>query len=215
MNESCLEPDIASITTTGPQALDFDCIPWRIEERDGADLAFAPVPGTWTLIPPEIQLKSQKWRNFKGLLSCPKCGNVTLLPWSFGVPGDPNDKTVKFDIRDARIVSELRCYNSAREDHCLFVCKATLLRWDTRRLYCVQYEIFVAGTDKVLPRDIYMHAESREDAIAQFWNSHSPSTVRMVDAAVPIGYYVEDKDGKILSVSKTWQKKAIKSFGGI
>jgi hypothetical protein len=163
----------------------FPLLPWAIEGELGERIQ--PIPGTWTLAP-ELLCK----QGIKGIVCCPnrECKTPALIPYDMG------------EVENGALA--LTAFQCAK---CGLICNARLLEWDTRKLYCVAYEI-IRPNNTAVGRKEYLHAESREQAIAYFCNGTgyqldhvSKQKWRLVDAAVAIGFFGQrsDKDQKILS----------------
>jgi hypothetical protein len=71
-----------------------------------------------------------------------------------------------------------------------------------RKLYCIAYEFKVSPG--VWDADmVYMHGDTAEEIRLQFFRSNAPELmreIRIVGIAPVIGYFVEDKQGEVLSV---------------
>lgn len=171
-----------SVTIT---VTDFELVPWRIEGERCERIE--PVPGTWTLAPEQLLR-----RGIKGLISCPNCRAASLVTTSMGsvVNG----------------VNELEGYAC----RCGFRCNARLTHWDTKKLFCIAYEILdkdgfvIPGDDGQGVRKEYTHAESRQDAAFCFIEVRKchVQRFRVIDCAPVIGFFgsESDKDQKVLTV---------------
>jgi hypothetical protein len=158
--------------------IEFPCEPWLMRN----ETEIQPVPGTWTLAPLTLRQKM----GVKGIISCPSCGNASLLLKDSGEKADrPVDQLFK----------DWHC-------RCGHVCNAILLDWDKRKLYCVVYETFEGSHDspRVIPHKEYLHAESDVEAKALFWAGHPNECINLVDAAPVIGFFVLDNEGRKLTV---------------
>jgi hypothetical protein len=100
--------------------------------------------------------------------------------------GEPGDRS------QDRLFASFRC-------ECGYHARATLLNWNTRKLYCAAFETKDSEGETV-PNKEYMHAESEEEAKTNFWASHSPLSVHLVGIAPVVGYYALDKAERKLTV---------------
>lgn len=165
------------------ETVEFPLTPWRIEGE--LDEKIWPVPGTWTLAPSRFITQG-----IKALISCPRCKLAGLIPGNVG--------TVTNGVND------LQGYSCQQ---CGFLCHARLLGWDTRKLYCIAYEIIGADNIPKLEKE-YTHAETRNEAFQYFVETGKARAVaakvrfRVVEVGEVIGYFGKesDKDQKVLTV---------------
>jgi len=164
------------ITETAVETIEFPCEPWVIRGFE-----ILPQPGTWTLAPRAIH-----HLNFKGILACPRCNEACGLQPDMGVKAE--------DVPINQVLDNWHC------NKCQFRCRVILKDWDKRKLYCAAYETLVNG--ELTANKEYMHAESVQDATTQFWNGRieADNVVRLVGVALVIGYFVQDNEGRKLSV---------------
>lgn len=159
----------------------FPCEPWIVDGAFGERMQ--PIPGTWTLAP-EVLCRS----GVKGILCCPNrdCKEAVLIPFDMGEC-----------IDGVLHLNELQCRKCGRFVH------GRLLEWDNRKLFCAAYEILKGEPGKeteVIPRKEYMHAHSREEALAFFVSGtgylldQALQRWRLVDLAIALGYFGQEKD---------------------
>ncbi len=178
----------ASIIPAELRTLDFELAPWRIEGERYERIW--PVPGTWT-VAPEPLLK----RGVKALISCPHCQKAALLTAAM------TRDVVKNGVCE---LLSLRCAG------CQFRCNARLLHWDTKKLFCIAYEVLdkdgqvIPGDDGRGVRKEYTHADSRSDAAFCFIEvrKHHVQRFRVIDVGPVVGFFgsESDKDQKELTV---------------
>lgn len=164
----------------------FPCMPWAVQGTFGERMQ--PIPGTWTLAPESLCAAG-----VKGVICCPNraCFECALIPFDMG--------TLEQGVLHLQAFSCRKCG---------FLCNARLLEWDTRKLFCIAYEL-LHKTDptKVRARKEYVHAENRGQAISYFVAGtgylldHASQDWRLVEAGVAIGYFgqLSDPDQKILT----------------
>lgn len=157
--------------------IDYPLKPWKVEGDEGEQMW--PEPRTWTLAPESLMRKG-----IKGVLGCPKCNTAALIPWGMG--------TLENGVN---ILHNFQCVS------CKLMCRARLLEWDTRKLFCIAYEKigpdnFVEPNAKgELIRKEYTHALSREEAFACFVEVRkSYGRFRVVDVGLVIGFFGHEKD---------------------
>jgi hypothetical protein len=72
---------------------------------------------------------------------------------------------------------------------------------ETKILYAVAYEFVDRKTGEVIPQIEYMHALDEPNARFQFHAGHRwPEVGRIVSVGPVVGRFVDDKDGKRLSL---------------
>lgn len=72
---------------------------------------------------------------------------------------------------------------------------------ETKTLYAVAYEFVNRKTGEVIPQIEYMHALDEPNARFQFHAGHRwPEIGRIVSVGPVVGRFVDDKDGKRLSL---------------
>jgi len=160
------------------ETLNFPCVPWAVSGTE----KIQPVPGTWTLAP-----ESLCNHGIKGIVCCPKrtCGESALIPWDMG---ETDNGALK--------LPSLCCRK------CGFFCHARLQEWDTRKLYCVAYELIGIRDNKPIAtgRKEYLHAQSREQAISFFiagtghFLDRLAQQWRLIDAAIALGFFGQESD---------------------
>ena len=162
------------------RTVEFRCEPWVMRNA----LEIQPIAGTWTLAPMDLRQS----RGVKGILACPQCGQAALIHKDMGEKAD--------DLKDL-ILDEWRCYG------CDYHCKAHILDWDKRKLYCAAFETAPDGpSGSIVAHKEYLHAESTEDATVQFWAGHpvTDGITNLVGVALVIGFFVVDDQGRKLTV---------------
>ena len=164
------------ITETVLDTVEFPCEPWVVRGYE-----ILPMIGTWTLAPTTVH-----HLNIRGILSCPRCTEVCGITPDMGAKGE--------DIPIDLVLKQWHC------NKCHFQCRVILKDWDKRKLYCAAFETVVDGV--LTANKEYMHAESVEDATGQFWNGRiaADNVVKLVGVALVIGYFVQDDQGRKLSV---------------
>lgn len=157
--------------------VEFPCIPWVMRGME-----ILPQTGTWTPAPEPVVRRL----GIKGILSCPRCAHVCGISDELGAKGEDNPSTL--------VLKQWHC------DNCHLQRRVILNEWDKRKLYCAAFECMIGGV--LTPCKEYMHAESDQDALAQFWNGRTASdnVVRLVAVAPVIGYFVQDTTGRKLNV---------------
>jgi hypothetical protein len=170
------------------EPLRFPLEPWALEGAAASAEAIQPIPGTWTLAP-----ESLCKQGIKGIICCPnrECKKPALIPYDMGEVDN-----------GALQLQEFQCAG------CGMLCHPRLVDWDTRKLFCVAYELTRADNTTFIRKE-YLHAESREQAIAYFCNGTgyqldhvTKQTWRLVDAGIAIGFFGQrsDKDQIRLAV---------------
>jgi hypothetical protein len=164
----------------------FPLVPWAV---DGfKDERISPIPGTWTLTPEALCKKG-----IKGIICCVnrECKNAALIPYDMG------------EVDNGAL--KLEGFECAK---CKLVINARLLQWDTRKLFCVAYEL-LHDDGTATGRKEYLHAEDRGQAIMMFsygtgyqLDHVEKQLWRLVDAGIAIGFFGQrsDKDQLLLSV---------------
>ena len=156
--------------------VEFPCEPWVIRGPE-----ILPQAGTWTIAP------RVTWDfGAKGIIACPRCAQAFFVLHDMGEKAE--------DLPLNLVLKQWLC------GKCHFRCRAILVDWDKRILYCAAYETMVDGV--LTANKAYMHAESIEDATSQFWNGRiaADNVVSLVAVAQVIGYFVQDNQGRKLSV---------------
>ncbi len=96
----------------------------------------------------------------------------------------------------ARIIKRFQCVK------CKHFAHLRLQDWDKRKLFCIAYETFIDKDREriaVLNKE-YTHAETREQAMYFFEQSHLDIEYRLIDVGRVIGYFGTEKDEKHLTV---------------
>ncbi len=156
--------------------IEFPCEPWVMRGYE-----ILPESGTWTLAPESV------WHlGIKGILSCPRCSEACGVMDGMGERGE--------DDRQSFVLKTWHC------NKCHLEARVILKDWDKRRLYCAAFETLVDGV--LTPNKEYMHAVDDQDATAQFWNGRikADNVTKLVGVAPVIGYFVQDTQGRKLSV---------------
>jgi hypothetical protein len=154
----------------------FPLTPWLTEGEFGERMQ--PIPGTWTLAPETLCAQG-----VKGIVCCPnaECREAALIRYDMG-----------------EVVNGVLHLHSFSCRKCGRLLHARLLEWDTRKLFCIAYELLL--DDGVKPRKEYTHATSREEAFTFFTNGTgyhltlNNQAWRMVDVAQAIGYFGHESD---------------------
>ena len=157
--------------------LTIPCKPW-LTDADNSD-RMQPIPSTWTLAP-----VSMRNRGIHGIYCC-HCGNCCLIPYTMGESDN-----------GARIIKRFQCVK------CKHFAHLRLQDWDKRKLFCIAYETFIDKDREriaVLNKE-YTHAETREQAMYFFEQSHLDIEYRLIDVGRVIGYFGTEKDEKHLTV---------------
>jgi hypothetical protein len=156
----------------------FALEPWRVE--GAKDERMQPVPGTWTLAPEALCMKG-----IKGIICCVNrtCKEAALIRFDMGEVDNGVLRLERFECAG-----------------CKLVVNARLLHWDTRKLFCVVYEL-LRDDGTVIPRKEYMHAEDRGQCIMMFaagtgyqLDHVQMQPWRLVDAGIAIGYFGQESD---------------------
>lgn len=172
-----------TVQSAAVDTVHFPCTPW---EMRGSSLN--AIPGTWTLAPDEALFSA----GVKGILCCPnrECREAVLIQYDMG--------TVENGVLK---LERLQCRK------CRHLCHARLLQWDTRKLYCIAYEILHADGTATLRKE-YTHAEGRPEALATFVHGTGYQldhveckTWRLVDAGLAIGYFGQESDKNQIQLS--------------
>jgi hypothetical protein len=160
----------------------FPLTPWIVEGTYGERMQ--PIAGTWTLAPETLCRQG-----IKGIISCPNalCKQAALIGWDMGAMDNG--------------CLQLNRFQCAK---CGFLCNARLQAWDTRKLFCVAYELLGIedGKPTAYGRKEYLHAENRGQALAYFVggtgylldHANPPQPWRLVNAAIAIGYFGVESD---------------------
>lgn len=164
---------------TGIELLRFPCVPWKVRGE-----TLAPIPGTWTLAPEALCMQG-----VKGIIACPnrECQQAALIRFDMG---SLDNGALQLD--------RFQCAG------CGFVCNARLSDWDKRKLFCCVYEFLDANGVATEQKKEYLHAENRGEAFLFFSNSVGyeldarKQRWRMVDCALAIGYFGQEKTDKDL-----------------
>lgn len=158
---------------------------WAVLRKpDGEIASVRPVKGSWTLLGGEDRRRmAGKGINVKGLLSCPNCGQASLIPENFNPPKK---------LGDGRPHHKFVCHG------CMFDCFMLLQEWDKRKLYCACYE--TREGDSLKPHKEYLHAEDDREAHKFFWASHGREVTNLIGIAPALGFFAEDPSGAHLSV---------------
>ncbi len=119
-------------------------------------------------------------------ICCPSCGN------SFGI------SRLNHRITKEGVISPLYQCPFVLTKKCNFEKTIHLKNWmPLFAIACERYR--PTAPNKFLPEIFYTHAESAKQASMEFYNSKGPYD-KLVGVSVVIGYNVEDKKGKVLSV---------------
>lgn len=142
----------------------------------------------------ELDIKGTWKRNFNvnestfAAICCPECGNA------FGV------SRLNHRIDSAGLVSPLYQCPFVPKKRCSFEGVLQLKGWmPLFAIACERFRINKEGKPTFVPEIFYLHAESAQKATAEYHNSKAPQD-RLVGISIVVGYNVEDKEGKVVSV---------------
>lgn len=168
------------------ESLELDCVPWPVEGEHSERIY--PVPGTWTLAPEPLMKKG-----IRGLISCPHCHKACAVPYNMGQMENGALQLQNFQCSGCKLLRHVR-----------------LREWDTRKLYCIAYEMLdqktgmpLVNSDGDFVRKEYTHALSRNEAFEHFVEVRKHyGRFRLIDVGEVVGFWGKesDKDQKELSV---------------
>jgi len=157
----------------------FEAAVWERKHLDG-QIAYGAIPGTWFRPQDTVILAT----GILALISCPNCKGVSGL----------NRKIHKVD-RFGKLEPNFICPFSINKIRCSFNRNAFLDRWNKKPLYAIalEYPTLSGGWRAQIE---YCHAVNE----AEVKKHLGPGSYRIVAIGPVVGYHVEDKEGKVLSV---------------
>jgi hypothetical protein len=157
----------------------FEAAVWERKQLDG-QIAYGAIPGTWFRPQDTVILAT----GILALVACPNCKGVSGL-----------SRKIHRINSFGKLMPNFICPHSINKIRCSFNRDCYLDRWNKKPLYAIalEYPTISGGWRPVIE---YCHATNE----AEVRKHLGPGSYRIVAIGPVIGYNVEDKEGKKLSV---------------
>jgi hypothetical protein len=151
---------------------------WSFIGESAEDLAFTPVPGTWTKPPEVVKALVSAFGKPMAMLSCPKCRGVSML------------------LDQVSEVDELgKLTPDFTHQGCDFHRVTYLDRWNDKPLYALSFH---DRANKMVIETFYTHADNVAEAR---WGIPQVADADIIGIGLAIGVFVDekaDKTGRVL-----------------